>query len=42
MDKQIPLIDPGVIERVLHNDTRVCGHQIQRAIHKLRQLLMMS
>jgi len=38
---QIPLLDPGVIERVLHNDTLVCGKYNQRAFDKLRQLLMM-
>jgi hypothetical protein len=38
---QIPLLDPGVIERVLQNDTLVCGHQNERAFSKLRQLLMM-
>lgn len=38
---QIPLLDPGVIERVLHKDTTVCGHQNARAFDKLRQLLMM-
>jgi len=38
---RIPLLDPGVIERVLHNDTLVCGTQNQRAFDKLRQLLMM-
>jgi hypothetical protein len=38
---QIPLLDPGVIERVLHKDTLVCGHQNERAFEKLRQLLMM-
>ena len=38
---QIPLLDPGVIERVLHNDALVCGHQNERAFTKLRQLLMM-
>ena len=38
---QIPLLDPGVIERVLHNDALVCGHQNERAFSKLRQLLMM-
>ena len=38
---QIPLLDPGVIERVLHKDTLVCGHQNQRAFDKLRTLLMM-
>jgi hypothetical protein len=38
---EIPLLDPGVIERVLHNDTLVCGHHNKRAFDKLRQLLMM-
>ena len=34
---QIPLLAPGVIERVLHNDALVCGHQNERAFSKLRQ-----
>jgi hypothetical protein len=38
---QIPLLDPGNIERVLRNDTLVCGHHNERAFTKLRQLLMM-
>lgn len=38
---QVPLLDPGVIERVLHNDTLVCGNQNRRAFDKMRQLLMM-
>ena len=38
---QVPLLDPGVIERVLHNDMLVCGHQNKRAFDKMRQLLMM-
>jgi hypothetical protein len=38
---QIPLLDPGNIERVLHNDTLVCGSYNKRAFDKLRQLLMM-
>ena len=38
---QVPLLDPGVIERVLRNDTLVCGHHNERAFDKLRQLLMM-
>lgn len=38
---QVPLLDPGVIERVLHNDTLVCGKQNQRAFDKMRSLLMM-
>lgn len=38
---KIPLLDPGVIERVLHDDTLVCGNYNKRAFDKLRQLLMM-
>ena len=38
---KIPLLDPGVIERVLKNDTLVCGTQNKRAFDKLRSLLMM-
>jgi len=38
---KIPLLDPGVIERVLHKDTLVCGAQNPRAFDKLRGLLMM-
>ena len=38
---QVPILDPGVIERVLHKDTLVCGSQNPRAFDKLRSLLMM-
>ena len=38
---QVPLLDPGVIERVLQKDTLVCGSQNPRAFEKLRSLLMM-
>ena len=38
---QVPLLDPGVIERVLQKDTLVCGSQNPRAFDKLRSLLMM-
>jgi len=38
---KIPLLDPGVIERVLKKDTLVCGTQNPRAFEKLRSLLMM-
>ena len=38
---QIPLLDPGVIERVLHKDALVCGRKNARAFDKLRSLLMM-
>ena len=41
MTCKIPLLDPGVIERVLHKDTLVCGTQNPRAFEKLRNLLMM-
>ena len=38
---KVPILDPGVIERVLHKDTLVCGTQNPRAFDKLRSLLMM-
>jgi len=38
---KVPLLDPGVIERVLHNDSLVCGTQNPRSFAKLRSLLMM-
>ena len=38
---KIRLLDPGIIERVLKNDTAVCGTQNPRAFDKLRQALMM-
>ena len=38
---KITLLDPGVIERVLKNDTLVAGTQNKRAFDKLRSLLMM-
>jgi hypothetical protein len=38
---KVPLLDPGVIERVLHNDSLVCGTQNERAFAKLRELLML-
>jgi hypothetical protein len=38
---KVPLLDPGVIERVLHKDSLVCGAQNPRAFDKLRSLLMM-
>ena len=37
----VPILDPGVIERVLKNDTLVCSSQNKRAFDKLRALLMM-
>ena len=38
---KVPILDPGVIERVLKNDALVCGSQNKRAFDKLRALLMM-
>ena len=38
---KVRLLDPGVIERVLHNDSSVCGAQNQRAFDTLRNVLMM-
>jgi hypothetical protein len=37
----VPLLDPGVIERVLRNDSLVCAKSNPRAFEKLRSLLMM-
>ncbi len=37
----VPLLDPGVIERVLHNDASVCGKAKPQTFEKLRGLLMM-
>jgi hypothetical protein len=37
----VRILDPGVIERVLHNDASVCGTQNKLAFDKLRALLMM-
>ena len=38
---RVPLLDPGVIERVLHNDATVCETSNPAAFDKLRQALMM-
>ena len=37
----VRLLDPGVLERVLHNDASVCGTQNRAAFDKLRAALMM-
>ena len=37
----VPILDPGVIERVLQNDSSVCGTQNPASFAKLRSLLMM-
>ncbi|HEY2187446.1 MAG TPA: hypothetical protein VGH48_02670 [Caldimonas sp.] len=38
---RVRLLDPGVIERVLQNDSSVCGTQNKAAFDKMRALLMM-
>ena len=38
---KVPLLDPGVIERVLKNDATVCGAPNPAVFTKLRSLLMM-
>jgi hypothetical protein len=38
---RVRLLDPNVIERVLHNDASVCGTQNRAAFDKLRAALMM-
>lgn len=37
----VPILDPGVIERVLKNDKLVCGTENPKAFDKLRSLLML-
>jgi len=38
---KVALLDPGVIERVLQNDSSICGAQNAQSFAKLRSLLMM-
>ena len=38
---RVRLLDPNVIERVLHNDASVCGTQNRAAFDKPRSALMM-
>ena len=37
----VPILDPGVIERVLQKDASVCGKPKPQTFEKLRGLLMM-
>lgn len=39
---KVRLLDPGVIEAVLHDNPAVCGHDNPAAFKKLRELLMMG
>ena len=38
---RVPLLEPGVAERVLQRDALVCGHDNAAAFGKLRALLLM-
>ena len=38
---QVKILDPGVVERVLHNDASVCGTANPVAFAKLHNLLVM-
>ena len=38
---QVRILDPGVIERVLHNDTTVCGAANPAVFAKLHNMLVM-
>jgi hypothetical protein len=39
---QVKLLDPGVVDAVLHDNASVCGHDNPAAFKKLRELLMMT
>lgn len=39
---QVKLLDPGVIEAVLHDNPSVCGKENPVAFKKLRELLMLG
>jgi len=39
---QVKLLDPGVIEAVIHNNDSVCGHKNERSFKKLRDMLMLG
>jgi hypothetical protein len=38
---QVSILDPGVVERVLHNDATVCGTANPAAFAKLHNLVVM-
>jgi hypothetical protein len=39
---QVKLLEPGVVDAVLHDNASVCGHDNPAAFKKLRELLMMT
>ena len=38
---EIPILDPGVIDRILGNDASVCGKEKPRAFAELRAMMML-
>lgn len=38
---EIPILDPGVVDRILGNDASVCGKEKPKAFAELRAMLMM-
>jgi len=38
---QVKILDPGVVERILHNDAAVCGTSNPAAFAKLHNLVVM-
>lgn len=39
---KVKLLDPGVVEAVLHDNAAICGSTNPKAFQKLRHLLMMG
>jgi hypothetical protein len=39
---KVKLLEPGVVDAVLHDNASVCGHDNPLAFKKLRELLMMT
>src|SRR6188768_4422542 len=39
---QVKLLDPGVIDAVVHDNPSVCGNNNPKSFKKLRELLMMG
>ena len=39
---KVRLLDPGIIEAVVHNNASVCGNSNPRSFKKLRDLLMLG
>jgi hypothetical protein len=39
---EVKLLNPGVVDAVLHDNASVCGHDNPAAFKKLREVLMMT